>query len=323
MNFRLGTALGVFALLLPAAAQAQTTAFTYTGNSQFYTVGSGISQLQVQLWGAGGGDNGGSGAFVAGYLSVTPGQTLTVVVGSGGGGGYGSSNPVYGAGGGAFGISDVLASTGGGYSGIFVAGALTDPNNARVIAGAGGGGSQRTNNATRHGGGGGGVLVGLSAEDPNTGTGGTQTQGGSSAPPYGITGGPLLGANSQGRGAGGGGGWFGGGGGSQSSSGTQLYGGGGGSSLVNFLSNALGFDGVTNTTGGNVLPGGATTPYYVPGIGVGGGGSNYGGNGRVVITAITPSAAPEPGTLPLVGMGLVTGAGIIGTVRRRKAKQAA
>ena len=41
-------------------------------------------------------------------------------------------------------------------------------------------------------------------------------------------------------------------------------------------------------------------------------------------------AAPEPGTLPLVGMGLVSGTGMVGTlsrsretVRRRKAKQAA
>ena len=46
--------------------------------------------------------------------------------------------------------------------------------------------------------------------------------------------------------------------------------------------------------------------------------SRISGPGGAVVTLVTPAAAPEPGTLPLLGMGLVSGAGTLGIVRRRR-----
>jgi hypothetical protein len=60
--------------------------FTYIGAHQYYVVPSGVNWLSVHLWGGGGGSGtGGGGAFVSGNLSVVPGQTLRVIVGTGGG----------------------------------------------------------------------------------------------------------------------------------------------------------------------------------------------------------------------------------------------
>jgi hypothetical protein len=60
----------------------------YTGSDQFVTVPLGVSEVEVKLWGAGGGGHntadGGAGGFVSGILAVTPGETLTIVVGQGG-----------------------------------------------------------------------------------------------------------------------------------------------------------------------------------------------------------------------------------------------
>ena len=39
--------------------------------------------------------------------------------------------------------------------------------------------------------------------------------------------------------------------------------------------------------------------------------------------AVPAAVGPEPGSLPLLGMGLVTGAGMVGTIRRRKASHKA
>ncbi|WP_394795817.1 hypothetical protein [Armatimonas sp.] len=84
-------------MVLPAFAQT-TSAFSFTGANQVFVVPSGITSLTVKLWGAGGGglggfSGGGSGAFVTGLLTVTPGETLTLIVGGGGGsagsGGFG------------------------------------------------------------------------------------------------------------------------------------------------------------------------------------------------------------------------------------------
>jgi hypothetical protein len=59
--------------------------FTYTGSDQSYTVPVGTNSIVVTMWGAGGGgaynsNVGGPGAFVSGTLSVTPGDTLKVIV---------------------------------------------------------------------------------------------------------------------------------------------------------------------------------------------------------------------------------------------------
>jgi hypothetical protein len=81
------TALALDFLLGTSRAQAAAVIFTYTGADQTYTVPPGVTSLTVKLWGAGGasaGFGGGSGAFVAGTLAVTPGETLTLIVGGGG-----------------------------------------------------------------------------------------------------------------------------------------------------------------------------------------------------------------------------------------------
>lgn len=80
------------ACLLPAVAPAQT--FTDTFNSSgTWTAPAGVTSVDVQAWGAGGGGaddsmrgggGGGSGAFASATLTVVPGTTYTVTVGTGG-----------------------------------------------------------------------------------------------------------------------------------------------------------------------------------------------------------------------------------------------
>jgi hypothetical protein len=67
--------------------------FTYTGADQSFVVPAGVSSLDVVMRGAGGGGSsrqpaglfdaasGGAGAYVTGTISVTPGETLRIVVG--------------------------------------------------------------------------------------------------------------------------------------------------------------------------------------------------------------------------------------------------
>lgn len=67
----------------------------YGKGSSVFTVPSGISNIKIRAWGAGGagslqvsgfgsaGNGGGSGAYVEGYLSVTAGQTIQLNVGQG------------------------------------------------------------------------------------------------------------------------------------------------------------------------------------------------------------------------------------------------
>src|SRR5688572_24958305 len=77
------------------AATIVTTTYSYTGASQTFTVPAGVTSLTVTLTGGqgglGGGDSqgsptpGGYRGVVTGTLAVTPGQTITVAVGGGGG----------------------------------------------------------------------------------------------------------------------------------------------------------------------------------------------------------------------------------------------
>ena len=100
--------------------------FEFTGGVQSYTVPAGITELKVKVWGAGGAgrtgsyDNysGGSGGFTTTKLSVTPGETISVIVGEGGkhgtqrggdggwpAGGFGTLGDASGGGGGGLGGS--------------------------------------------------------------------------------------------------------------------------------------------------------------------------------------------------------------------------
>lgn len=284
--------------------------FTYTGLFQTFTVPAGITQITVYMWGAGGGGafvtsgftpgNGGAGAMVQGLLSVTPGSTLTIIVGGGGsfgrqtdqtdaegGGGlayYDSGSTLWGAG------------SGGGRSAIqFIQG-----GSDIVVAGGGGGGGV-VNSGTPAGG---SATFSGTANGGTAATGGSQLSGGS-AGSSGAGGALKFGGKGWNSGsfggAGGGGGYYGGGGGGVSNG----YGsGGGGSSFTGNISaipgQPLGF----TSSDGRSAPN-TSSPYYIAGVGVGGPSSstgggpgtiNLGGNGLVIIlyNATTKGLLPLP-----------------------------
>ena len=252
--------------------------FTYTGADQTYVVPAGITTMTVTMWGAGGGSSispagggtqtGGAGACLTGTLLVTPGETLTIIVGGPGTNTSVSSARPYGGGGIQGRSGQVYSSSGGGRS------AIRRSTTDVVTVGAGGGG--------RNGiGGAGGITTGGTGQNSSA-TGGTQTEGGV------RTGGGLNGTLNLGGDAGqdnsaaGGSGYYGGGGGGQDNNG------GGGSSLY---SNLLTYTGYTSATG--VAPNN-TSPLYVTGVGNGGtyAGGGTGGPGLVVLS-VSNLAAPQ------------------------------
>ena len=223
--------------------------YYYTGAPQTFRVPV-TGWYKVQLWGAKGGNDtgtGGKGAYVSGEVHLEAGTNLYVYVGAPGrdnvtgtGAGYnGGANPGSsgwsGAGGGATDIRTVY-------------GNWNQNLNSRIAVAAGGGGGGANGN-----GGYGGALVGGSGTG---GSGGTQTSAGNG-------GGFGYGGTPSPDGGGGGGGWYGGG------AGNGDAGGGGGSSYLS------GFDGcVTSYTGytfrnGDMLAGNQTMPTPEGGTEVG------------------------------------------------------
>jgi hypothetical protein len=174
-----------------------------------FTVPTGMSSANIQVWGAGGGSpnrpcgNGGGGGYAEGTLAVTSSQVLYVSAGEGGYVGYASPSPgpdgigpnaggyisFFGGGEGGSGTG----SGGGGLAGVL---SVADNNldsapEAYIIAGAGGGGgygggSQSPKPAIGGTAGAGGGLVGESgsgggsqnSENVYAGGGGSQTAGG-------------------------------------------------------------------------------------------------------------------------------------------------
>ncbi len=242
-------------VLIDADIETGEETFVYTGSTQYFTVPNSVTSIDVEAYGAQGGDgivgSGGLGGYVmATSVPVQSGTTYEVIVGgigangNGGSGGWnggasgggGSSCGSYGGGGGG-GASDVRTYGGGLYTRLVVA------------AGGGGGGADGMNSSALYGGGGGGtqgeggqISVGWDGVVGSTcnasGTAGNQSNGGAagqwacsscnaSAGAFGIGG---IGNTSSGcggcsGGGGGGGGWYGGGGGGHG-------GGGGGSSYA-------------------------------------------------------------------------------------------
>lgn len=255
--------VGQLALGAPVGAEhsvpaSVTETFTCTGGVQYFTVPQGVSSVHVVATGAPGGTPssggvGGDGARVEGDLAVTPGATLSVLVGCpaserfGGFNGGGTANTTqyggHGAGGG--GASDVRS---------------TDALGDRLIIAAGGGGGGTTSAGTSPGAGGAGGDAGASGS--NSGGSPTSLGGGAGSQTAGGAGGRAGGSdlngargndgaaggfaqggaggapafNNPGRGGGGGGGGlYGGGGGGGGGTGDSTSGGGGGgggSSLV-------------------------------------------------------------------------------------------
>ena len=222
---------------------SRTYSFSYTGADQTFVVPSRTSYISVTLYGAGGNAKGG---YVSGNLAVTPGTTLTIIVGQAAHqwdtGNYGLST--YGGGGTGFNYGD----SGAGMTAIKSGATLL------VVAGGGGGGGYNG------GGGAGGGLVGADGLPYNTvntaivGKGGTQSAGGAAGTGNfnGVAGssgtGGAGGDRGSGRGysGGGGGGYYGGGGGANNQGGDDACGGGGGGS--SYVVNLTGT--VVNTQGG-------------------------------------------------------------------------
>ncbi|MEZ4920232.1 MAG: HYR domain-containing protein [Saprospiraceae bacterium] len=239
--------------------------FNFTGGVQYWTVPSGVYEIQIEAWGAQGGSfgntngPGGQGGFASGTLAVTPGETLEIYVG-----GQGSWTNIAdenapggfnGGGDGGFDAHSQVANggSGGGASDIRQGGSgLAD----RVIVAAGGGGGS----VGRAGGEGGGLTGGVGMVFSNSipGGAGDQLMGGQAGlltrgATHGTLGqGGQGGTNVQAWGCGGGGGgYYGGGGGTSTQDHGSGYGapGGGGSSYIDGVINGSTMSGVQTGNG--------------------------------------------------------------------------
>jgi gliding motility-associated-like protein len=288
IHYKITSLLFVFFLNIAINAFAQvplvTQTFTSTGDFQSFTVPC-VSSITVTAWGAGGagsgndvqpGNVGGGGAYATSVITVTPGQVLTVYVGSGGGAGV---NGAVRSGGGAGGFGLGNGGTGGN----------TGPTGSSGGGGGGGGGTGIMNGGTilLVAGGGGGAGGGGENQGGATGGGGGQN-GGSGNSTGGLTGastttaglnGPTPPVDNGGAG-GGGGGLLGGGGGTNSAA--QDYGSSGGAGGTS--------KGTTITLGNGQTPGNSTDPDLCASCALGGNQGVAGGNGFLEIS-YTPLAA--------------------------------
>ncbi|WP_460475219.1 glycine-rich protein, partial [Emticicia fontis] len=217
----------------------QSQTFNFTGDVVDWVVPSGVTTINVKLWGAQGGanwvNNTNFGGYSEGTLSVTPGETLKIYVG-------GQATSILGGWNGG-GDGDGAGKGGGGASDIRQGG---NTLNDRKIVAAGGGGAGYWSFLHVVGGVGGGLTGGdgYRGSDFNTNPGGkgaTQTAGGAdgtcvsfNVPVLGGSfgqGGTPAGNNCGCEGYGGGGGWYGGAG-----SG-NCRGGGGGSGYIGGVTN--------------------------------------------------------------------------------------
>ena len=275
----------------PASAQI----FSYTGSNQTYVVPSGAISLTVHLWGAGGGSgfggSGGAGAYVQGNLIVTPGSSLTIIVGQGGSynggatyGNGGQSSIQYGYNGG--------KGSGGGRSAIQLSG--TELVNAGGGGGGANGGSGGAANFSPTINGGAAYNGTGSGSGGTFGYGGTQTAGGAQGAnpiPQGTNGSYLQG----GIGASGGGGGFYGGGGGGFDSGAGGFGAGGGSSYTTNSQFTL-ITGSNSPNTGETAPATASSFYQT---GVAGGGVSYGSGGNGLLVIVPTMTTPPAALLPL------------------------
>ena len=137
----------ICAVFLVAAAPAHAVVFTAPRGESAFKVPRGVTQIKVVAVGErGGGPNGGIGREVVRTIDVTPGELLTLRVGTGGGAGAfsgGGLSGVYGAG-------PLVVAAGGGGSGTTGPGAaagsgsvLTGSDGGAGVTGGGGGGAGR------------------------------------------------------------------------------------------------------------------------------------------------------------------------------------
>lgn len=248
--------------------------YNYTGSPETYTVPAGVTEIQIEAYGAQGGNDptntllGGEGAYAKGLFAVTPGETFTIVVG-----GEGSTKP-------ADGVSDY---GGGGGGGSFI---WKDPSTPFLIAGGGGGGHS-------DGAGGDGLSGNNGGAAPiSGGAGGTAGSGGGAV-------GSCAG--------GGGGGWVSAGTNSNCSSYAILEGGGTFSSFLAGTCTAPCFASAGNygTDGGY---GGGGAAWHGGG---GGGGYSGGGGGANSVSPGGGGGSYNTGTDQVMTAGVNTGNGMV------------
>ena len=272
----LGAMFGIVTGAVPGQ-QAYTTPGTYS-----FIVPDDVTEISAVAVGGGGGANaspgtsnysgagGGGGALAYDTIAVIPGETLSIVVGSGGGSSVAGSDSTIQRG------ATLLLGAGGGLQGVYAA--SSGGAGGTVLAGNGGSGGQGGGSRNNDGGGGGGGAGGYSG---NGGTGGSGNSGVGSA----------------------GTGGAGGGGGGQLAGGVQNNGGGG----VGILGEgASGAGGATNSYGRGGSGGGDGFPSGVGGLyGGGGGGAEddtnragaAGGSGAVrIIWGAAPGDREYPST---------------------------
>ncbi len=237
--------------------------FNYTGAVQTFVVPDDITEIEIDAYGAQGGNtystNGpGLGGRVQGKIQVTPGQTLNIYVGGAGQSYAGYGNQLLGGwNGGGNGHSGGQGGGGGGATDIRVGGTTLQD---RILVAGGAGGKGPTCSAIGylpHGGGligGAGSYCSGGSGELKRGLGGSQTGGGRPGCWYngsscGTWGGLGYGGNGgsvsgSGRSGGGGGGYYGGGGGTYHSDG-----GGGSSYTASNISDVIHTQGMRNGHG--------------------------------------------------------------------------
>ena len=307
------------AITEPGPSTAGTNPEQDNGQTGVFTVPTGMTSINYQLWGAGGAGaanaHGGGGGYTEGALAVTATQSIYVAVGEGGiveGPGTGVNYA-----GGAFGggCAEDCAQGGGGGTHLIAqawntGSPPTVPSAPQIYgsAGAGGGASR-----CEGGGGAGGGLVGCAGSSQTEQTsnrgdgvshgagqmaanahagGGDQEQGGQGGAPSGQCGSFLGGGSSHDPtdGGGGGGGFYGGGGGSAKPASVEGAGGGGSSYYGHpQVTSGSTEEGASQSGGYNSSSGGVTQPGYVAGVGAGGlnptrPGNSTGADGYVLLT---------------------------------------
>ena len=289
-----------------ATLTAQSTVYSAAGSNSF-VVPPGVTSITVKTWGGGGGrgrdsnaagGTGGGGGFAQGTITVTPGETLTIEVGSGGSAGLAATNGGYGGGysaaerstayliqaggGGGGGGGSSLDSTGFGGTGGPGGGASgTAGGNGAGSATVGGGGGGGNGSGGTAGGAGTGGTAGTAGVANAGGNGGATGTGGAGGTGGGGSGSAV--ASTSGGGGGGGGRFGGGGGGSGGTSASRGGGGGGGGSDL------VSGTGTVETAGTLWVPGNNTDTDYAGSAGAGSiSGSTPGNPGRVVLNYAAP-----------------------------------
>lgn len=167
--------------MLKNRLNAGATIVTYsTAGSFSWVVPASVRKAFVRLWGAGGGGGGsqlpaaagggGGGGYAEGYVDVTPGATVPLLIGSGGAAGNMATGTGYGSTGGSTSFGAFLSATGGG-------GGERAVMNSQGVSGGGGqgaGGSRQS----RGGSGSSGTYVGTSPAMQLGGQGGGTGGGG-------------------------------------------------------------------------------------------------------------------------------------------------